>query len=282
MTNSATQVAVTNLNQAIDGYLRNKQIDRDYDWKRSISFFGRVVDQNGNPVEGAMVSLQWVDMSAAGTSKTIKTTDAKGYFALKNVIGKNLSVVLTKQGYSSARTNQYVFEYADPGMPYFHVPDPSNPVVFCLYKHRQEELIHGTFRARFSHDGKPTSVALPAVNGTSIGSLRIDRKAEERTVENPMPLWSAIVTHEGAMITPANEEFPYNAPLEGYQPSVSIQETERGHEWKAKCDLNLFFRLTSPEVYGRTRIIFFAWGDSIDIEYWVNLSGGRSLDPGAP
>src|SRR5678810_1149679 len=46
-----------------EAYLTNKAIDRDYDWKVPIDFFGKVLDQDNDPVASAAVELSWTDLS---------------------------------------------------------------------------------------------------------------------------------------------------------------------------------------------------------------------------
>src|SRR4051794_3898404 len=44
-------------------YLEQSRTDRLFDWKQSISFYGKVVDQNEQGVEAALVQMSWNDLS---------------------------------------------------------------------------------------------------------------------------------------------------------------------------------------------------------------------------
>ena len=51
-------------------YVQNVLADPQYDWKQPINFYGKVVDENNQPVEGASADFSWTDLSPNGTSKT--------------------------------------------------------------------------------------------------------------------------------------------------------------------------------------------------------------------
>ena len=57
-----------------------------------ISFYGKVVDEDGQPVSGATASFIWTDMSAKGTSTVESVSDQQGLFLLDAVQGKRLQV----------------------------------------------------------------------------------------------------------------------------------------------------------------------------------------------
>src|SRR5688572_20970033 len=62
------------------GYFKHVY-NRRSPWRTPISFYGKVIDQNANPIEGAAVQLAWNDTSASGTSKRFMLSDARGEFS---------------------------------------------------------------------------------------------------------------------------------------------------------------------------------------------------------
>ena len=95
----------------------NEQAARDpkFEWKMPISFFGRIEDQNGQPVAGAKVVLQWTDLSQNGTSEKAVFSNEQGLFELRDVTGKRLAITqIDKEGYyASVHGVQTSFEYAE-------------------------------------------------------------------------------------------------------------------------------------------------------------------------
>jgi hypothetical protein len=63
-------------------------VDQAWEWRMPINFFGRVLDENEQPVPGAKVELSWTNLSQAGSSEAQTTTDAQGFFSLLNRTGR--------------------------------------------------------------------------------------------------------------------------------------------------------------------------------------------------
>jgi len=107
-----------------------KAVDPRFEYKRPISFFGMVVDQDGRPIDGASAV---VGISAhRGEEELRLTTDNQGRFQVVNKLGKRISVGVGKRGYGRGERSIGSFEYAEFFSERFHEPDPNNPVVFVL------------------------------------------------------------------------------------------------------------------------------------------------------
>src|SRR6266404_3714259 len=76
--------------------------DSTWEWKIPISFYGKAIDERGQPMPGADVHFQWTTLSGKGTSEADTKSDDKGLFSLNNVQGKRLLVRVTKPGYYSS------------------------------------------------------------------------------------------------------------------------------------------------------------------------------------
>ena len=113
---------------------REQQLQQraEANWKMPISFYGKVVDEDGNPISDANVEFVWQALS--GTPKVTTTSDEQGLFRLEGKVGKLLGVYLEKEGYYVSRREQNSFDYGSPSAHNFHVADPSSPVVFQLRK----------------------------------------------------------------------------------------------------------------------------------------------------
>ena len=104
-------------------------------WREAVSppidFYGKVVDENGMPMQGVSVTFNCLSAFPEEHFTTNVLTDADGIFTLKNLTGSILDVLVEKTGYEGTN-NQTRFEY------YSHVgsfhPDPNDPVIFHLQK----------------------------------------------------------------------------------------------------------------------------------------------------
>ena len=72
--------------------------DPRFEWKAPINFYGKVVDQDNQPIAGATVKFVWNDISSAGWSSAESTSDVNGLFSLADKKGKGLSVSVSKMG----------------------------------------------------------------------------------------------------------------------------------------------------------------------------------------
>ena len=115
-------------------------------WQAPIEFYGKVVDENSNPVVGAKVTFSWIETpEETGTRSSAAESDAEGLFSLHGARGPSLRVSVDKEGYYSSRKNPPGFKYGSFAIDDFS-PDPRNPVIFHLWKKgKGEALINKDF-----------------------------------------------------------------------------------------------------------------------------------------
>ncbi|HEV2208588.1 MAG TPA: carboxypeptidase-like regulatory domain-containing protein [Verrucomicrobiae bacterium] len=100
---------------------------------RPIDFYGKAVDEKGEPLSGANVRFGCL-VFPENHFMTNAVTDAQGLFSLTGVTGAVLNVRVSKEGYEVVPgTNQNSFAYSSPTGAGFY-PDPNNPVTFYLRK----------------------------------------------------------------------------------------------------------------------------------------------------
>ena len=259
---------------------RRMSIDRSWEWKIPINFYGKVVDENGEPVQGVQASLIWNDLSPTeGTSTTTVVSDAQGLFSLTGTTGKHLQVRITKEGYYSFAKNQIGFEYAayfDPD--YHYAPDPSRPVVFHLKKKGEVEGL--VFFEREIPVSLNSPVAVDLIKGktdSAGGHLFIE------VVSNGMPSrsgnWSAHLRVPGGGIQGSAEEFPFLAPPDGYEAEIVItQDTLKPPAWPGVYQGGGLFFIKTPEGYGRVEIRMIPGKSFLRLLSWFNPSGSRNLE----
>jgi hypothetical protein len=264
--------------------LRQQQL---IDWQRPIEFYGKVVDENTNPVAGASITFAWSETpTKEGEMKSSTLSDAEGQFSLRGKHGPSLEVWFTKDGYYASHRGQMGFSY-------YHgdfSPDPQNPVIFVLRKKgTPEPLIHvagvGLRTMRdylLAADGKPTEVSLRdgRLSSPGQGDLKVEFKAGPGIERFPSRItWQCRVTIPGGGLVQTDEEFPFLAPESGYQEfdQWNISATN----WTETLDKQYFLKLRDGS-FGRAtlRVKAGASGNSyFRMESFLNPSGSRILEP---
>jgi hypothetical protein len=253
-------------------------------WLTPITFYGKVVDENAQPVEGAQVEFDWNDLSPAGHSEVRTTSDAWGLFSLTGVQGKRLLVSVKKTGYYTwHERNQGSFEYASKSEDIYHKPDPNNPVLFYLKKKGEAEplvKIEKYFRIR--RDGTPVSVDL--LKGKEAPKGQGDLQVECWTADQHKDRfnrynWRCRITVPNGGLIESTKEFDFEAPENGYRPSDEIEmPMSLAEKWRPEAEKRYFVKLGNGN-YARIMFRMIAGGDHFfKIESFLNPSGSRNLE----
>lgn len=265
---------------------RQQLVDNLFDWKQPIEFYGKVIDDNGQPIPEVRVRFIWNDLSEEGTSEASTISNEDGLFSLANVRGKGLSVRLEKEGYDvSHRQNQFGFEYANAHEPHFHVPDSERPVVFHLRKKGPAEPLLVLDKGyRVPKDGTPVEVNLTTGRQVPAGQGHI--RVECWTYDQEKDAfkrytWRCRISVPGGGIISSTNEFDYLAPAAGYVESDLIEmRPDMGRDWTKDVKRSYFMHLRDG-TYGRAKFRMIASGDHFFVvDSAVNPSGSRNLEPG--
>jgi hypothetical protein len=220
-----------------------------FEWKMPLNFYGKVLDAENQPVVGAVIQFTWTDLSLSGSSRTEVSSDGLGRFALIGKQGKRLVVNdIIKEGYYLSKTeNAFSFEYAAFFEETYHQPDPNNPVIFRMRKQAEAEpLLH--------REGEIT------IGIGQAGVIRLDNQATvsvELLVNGDLSAknWSARVSVPGGGIQISTEEFAFEAPSDGYQPSLDIDiKTPKPGDWVGIYEGGQFYIKTADGKYGIVKL----------------------------
>jgi hypothetical protein len=267
---------------AMQEWWTRRERDRNADWKVSIRFYGKVLDERQLPVTDAVVDFQWNDLSPSGTSKATALSDAQGNFSLEGVNGKRLSVRVKKRGYYTAdRQNRLSFEFADPGEAIYYEPDPNRPVIFHLQKiGKGVPLIKKSIDAVVAPNGTVTKIELMSGKVSPVGQLEI----QAWKPSPPRPLvphydWKVTLRLVGGGFVPAPEQFAFEAPETVYeQPIVFEQRADAGPVWHISAERTTYFAFGDPPKYGRIHFRTDAASSHVFLDYVINPSGSRILE----
>lgn len=260
-----------------------------------IAFYGRVIDQNGDPVPYANIGYTAADkFNASGTNYTGQA-DADGNFQITGIQGAGLAVAVRKDGYyfvdettdQSVLSSAATFAYGM-GPDSYRRPAPTkdNPAVFVLHKMgKSEPLIHiGTRSYKVSKDGQPLEVKLET--GLQVpkeqGDIRFERWANDREKNQRGHFdWRVRISSAGGGLVERKGEFDFEAPIDGYQEKFEIEmPASLGDEWDYTANKSFFLK-TRDGRFGRLNVMIQAGHNTtpLVVEAFLNPTpGNRNLE----
>jgi hypothetical protein len=256
------------------------KVDRAWEWRMPINFYGRVVDENEEPIVAAKVHAQWSDLSANGASSEETLSDSHGSFSITGKTGRGITIRIGKDGYYTPKQQQISFDYAAFWEPNYHQSDPNRPIVFHLLRQGQGEMLSaGESRKEVPADGTP--VRLDLLNGARISDDgQVEIAAVTNTEKYPprrFDWWASMAVREGGLLE-HDLEFPFEAPAEGYTPSVVFEMPANRSDWTRSVEKSYFIRFGTPPKYGRIRVRFNGGSQKVSLDYAVNPTGSRKLE----
>jgi hypothetical protein len=282
--NSKITAQNTNDNVNTDDFYKQTRIDPTIEWKMPISFYGRVVDESNAPVANASVHFNWTDLSPTGTSHADKISDSNGFFSLTDQHGKRMSVTISKDGYYGTSTSRQSFEYAQPEMRF--VPDQNNPVVFHLRKKgvgadliTSQFGMSAEFVVKAPRDGSPVKVDLMQRKSGSDGQLEISQIKPEYKNWMEVNAWSFKMEIRDGGFIEENDEFPFEAPEDGYQPSVEFDLKKDQPNWTPEVQKDYYIKFGSPPRYGHLHLETSLMLNGARLTYTINPDGSHYLEP---
>jgi hypothetical protein len=250
-------------------------------WRKPIAFYGKVVDQNEQPVAGVQVHFVWTDTSANGSSEVNQLTDAQGQFSLSGTTGRLLQVWLSKDGYYVPKTNHNNFDYATG-----YIADPNSPEIFRLVKKGEgADLItslHGmSSTLDFSvstPDGSPVRVDFFNRKTGRDGQMEVSQNKPAYGAWHTATGWSYRLAIPDGGFVATSDEFPFEAPASGYQPVVEFKFRKGEPGWTERINKTFYIAFGNPRKYGRIHVETTMTTGTI-LEYAINPDGSRNLEP---
>ncbi len=264
-----TQAEISNLQERV---LAN--------WQRPIEFYGKVVDENTNLVEGANISFSWSETPAKeGEQRATTLSDAEGLFSLRGKHGPSLDVWVSKAGYYSSHNGQWGFSYMHGGFS----PDPQNPVIFLLHKKGQgvelitsENGIRSDVWVRVPKNNTSVRVDFLQKQVSATGQLEI------RQIKPPWQgatNWSFSLSIPDGGLVENQDEFQFQAPETGYQSTVEYNFSKGEPNWTTHVTKQFYITFGQPRKYGWLRFESDISQETVFVTYAINPSGSRNLEP---
>lgn len=249
-------------------------------------FYGRVIDQNGQPVVDAEVSLHI--QVTQGWRKPAKTkTDAQGLFQFTGIRGESVSVAPEKIGYQIQGHGLGIKGKNGPET------SPAHRAIFTMWKLKgPEPMIHREISSRqIIPDGRAYGLDLlhdKIYEGTNAADLfiRIQRPAQVKPRDKYD--WSFSMTAaEGGFIEVTNDMYLNEAPATGYQPEYQMDRYATNFvnysTWHLyRTDRTFFLKSREGQIYGHFQIKEldpdYRGKAFIRIDYYINPNGSRNLE----
>jgi len=256
-----------------------------------ISFYGKVVDQHGEPVFGADIILAANDKPLGGNAtEYTRKSDRTGLFSISEIRGVNLGVEVSKLGYLGIPpddlkiTSSGVFEYGVPSVTGPRLPDQSNPAIFTLHKIGiLEPLVKiGEKNFRIRRDGTPLLISLNGKNSHQV-VLRCWTKDLGRPEGQNKYDWNFEIAPKDGGIQIRKDGFGFEAPTEGYQPYDTIDMPATlpfgFGGWDSNVNRSYFIRF-DDQTFARVNLTMVAGGDHFVVweSYYNPKPNSRNLE----
>ncbi len=251
-------------------------------------YYGKVIDQHGDPVVGATVKVDigYYPFIPNGnfypSHKTKRlTTNADGRFSIVGEEGESVSIDLVEK-------SGYEIHYWFPPLTSFifsrvgieglkKVGNPDKPVIFHAWKKAEAEpLIHDILEVGYRPDGKFYQVPLKGVKEQLKISFTVDPKG---TNSNSLDWSMKLKVIDGGLIE-STDEFMNEAPLDGYISNLSYEYKKGEKDFSDDIRKKFYLKARNGEVYGRLECRIHPYYNDIvavDIKYWLNPNGSRNL-----
>jgi len=251
-----------------------------------INFYGKVVDENCNPIEGAAIQFQWLEEpTLSGWHHPAVLSDAKGLFSLTGQRGIALCVLVSKKGYYTSRRDDYSSNYS-PWRGKISHADPLSPVIFHLRKRgvganliTSQYTARPSFIIRIPRNGTPIKVDLMQQKAGDTGQIIVtENEPEFKDLKNATQWSFKMEIPKGGFIG-ENDEFPFEAPVDGYQSVMKFNFQKDNPDWTTEITTNFYIKFGNPPLYGRIQVqTGISYGEAI-FTYAINPSGSRNLEP---
>jgi hypothetical protein len=215
-----------------------------------ITFYGKIVDEKNNPVEGAKVVMSAADQPYGKGSEYDRSSDADGLFSISGIHGVGLLVNVSKEGYYSLPQSWGNFGYALQGgdlkSPH---SDPHDPAVFVLRKMGEtESLIVQNKNVKTSRDGTPVFMDLHTgrTYGLTNGDIQVQTWTQDQNSSSGSGShydWGyAITVPGGGLQSRTGGAFDFTAPEDGYQSTDEVKMSASDPKWDSRMTREYFIR----------------------------------------
>lgn len=266
---------------AEDNSFQQRLIDLSAAAIKPINFYGRVIDQYGEPVVGVEIThVGHNAVYAAGSGHMRTLTDENGFFSTDGASGSALTIEsLSKPGYEFTGRQHFSGHRSDrEDDQVWRDYSKENPFIFKAWK-----VNNGVFpkisKARATYGfklGKIYSMDLMTSDKRRVkkeGTLDLDLQVLFERDESAWRLVLAVP--EGGLIE-TEDTFLNLAPESGYQKTLDYSGSNKDHMVPRK-----FYIHSRDKYFGRLLVEirpYMRKGSGLGIDHVMNLDAGRNLE----
>jgi hypothetical protein len=244
-----------------------------------VEFYGRVLDQFGNPVSNAEVDVAAIDKFDAAGSHFSTRSDSEGNFTFQGIHGAVITVGVSKPGYYNIHgKSDAAFAYGV-AQDSTRRPPPTKDErgIFVLQKQGETEPLVRVANRHIVLDKAGMPVVIDVSNGrTGRGSLQIKSfigDTSQRRFD-----WRYELSVNDGGLTERIGQFDFQAPSEGYRSVAEISAAANSPNWSSDVRKEFFARLPGGQ-FARLSINFYPGNKNfIVMDMYLNPSGSRNLE----
>ena len=243
-----------------------------------INFWGKVVDEKGNPVPGALAKMGAADQPLKTGTEYRRITDANGLFSVTGAKGLSLSVDVSKAGYYRTDRSRGQVSYFYPSGNKVPLPTQNSPTVFELRKMGETvPLVKIENFVKVLRNGTPTEISLETGRPAAVGQgdLKVEAWTNDQTKDAQGHYdWKCRISVPGGGLIERKDKFAFEAPSDGYQPFDEIVMPQTAERWNPQASRQYFVKL-SDNHYARIEFEMVAGGDHFfSITSYLNPTPG--------
>jgi hypothetical protein len=246
---------------------------------KSLDLYGKVVDQNGNPVSGANVRGSIglnVSLTASGGEFHYTETDSQGLFSFLGIHGAGIGIWPQKEG--------YYYNLKIPWRrPDDYFPNANSPIVFTMWKlNGVAPLINSAIDAKIIPEGNVTVFEIATGNQSPLGDFKVTLSRDPLTVNKSRDQfnWYAKVEIVGGGIIAEADSYPYWAPDNGYQMFFEFSTSTNDVDWRPYLDKTFYIKNQQGQ-YGKMELHINSSVTPVRFKanFAINPSGSQNLEP---
>lgn len=240
-----------------------------------LSLYGKVVDQDGQPVAGVRVKIGVADKPWESGSSYERTTGPDGLFEITGVKGGGIYAEVEKEGYYAGKESRRLLQSGE-------MPTKDAPAIWRLYRSGQlEPLTVQPYKVTdIPLDGMPVEYDFNTGKfvGAGQGQLRAEVKVEG-SMQQRFSWWYRISVPTGGLAR-RTHEFDFVAPEQGYVEVLEGRVNADDKDWRGAFGGDFFVRLPNGK-FGRLVCALSRGRDSFTFRFAhvvINPIGGRNLE----
>ena len=239
------------------------------------NLYGKVVDQNGQPVAG--VDVTGIVIRIDEKNIRYKTqTDTSGLFQFTGLHGSDMGADVVKEGYE--------MDYQRGTIEPSGQSSPANRVIYTMWKLRgPEPMKHMKLHAYIPCDGTITRFDLLTGKKNPDGDLLVSLTRSPINIKRGKPFdWTLTLQMTNGGVQVITNIYSNEAPENGYQTNFTFKYDSSSSNWTSEIEPALYFTSRTGQVYGRMALNvmtdFQPPPTLFDADIYANPNGSRNLE----